>query len=85
MDVNLEKKQIDSTSLKSVVLGNRPFLLTEFDPDGRGSNVFACSDRPTVVSRAKERLVFSSVNVEVSRWFGPHSSLSVLTIPRLLA
>jgi len=40
--------------------------LSEFSQNGKGANVFACSDRPTIISRAKDRLVYSSVNVEVS-------------------
>ncbi|GAA5997405.1 hypothetical protein JCM5350_003830, partial [Sporobolomyces pararoseus] len=64
MEVDTDKKEIKSTSLKTVVLGNRPFILSEFDQNGKGTNVFACSDRPTVISRNKERLVYSSVNIE---------------------
>ncbi|GAA5952645.1 hypothetical protein JCM3765_002231 [Sporobolomyces pararoseus] len=64
MDVDTDKKEISSTSLKTVVLGNRPFLLSAFHQNGKGTNVFACSDRPTVISRNKERLVYSSVNIE---------------------
>ncbi|GAA5851088.1 hypothetical protein JCM3766R1_006484 [Sporobolomyces carnicolor] len=54
-----------NASLKRVVLGNRPFLLSKFEGGGGGPNVFAAGgDRPTVISRSKDRLVFSSVNLE---------------------
>ncbi|GAA6009649.1 hypothetical protein JCM11491_001047 [Sporobolomyces phaffii] len=63
IEVDVGARQVDSTSLKTVVLGDRPFLLSNLDQDGKDSSVFACSDRPTVISRSKERLVYSSVNV----------------------
>ncbi|GAA5820215.1 hypothetical protein JCM10212_006784 [Sporobolomyces blumeae] len=64
MAVDLAQGTIHRASLKTVVLGERPFTLTQVSSDGNGTNVFACGDHPTIVSRSKDRLVYSSVNSE---------------------
>lgn len=51
-------------SEKSVTLGTKPLVMASFRQKG-AVNVFVSSDRPTVISRANDRLVYSSVNLQV--------------------
>ncbi|GAA5939977.1 uncharacterized protein JCM15063_004361 [Sporobolomyces koalae] len=86
--VDLETKQIDASSTKTVILGKRPFLLSEFAQNGKDANVFACSDRPAIISRSKGRLVYSTVNVEdihaiVSIADTDHPTLALASVDRL--
>ncbi|GJN94374.1 hypothetical protein Rhopal_007453-T1 [Rhodotorula paludigena] len=61
------------SSEKTVALGRRPILLTEFGQGGdRGA--FAASDRPTIVSKSRDRLVYSSVNLSDVTAVAPLSS-----------
>jgi len=53
-----------ASSSKAVALGKRPLQLTEI-AHGDDRAVFAASDRPTIISRSKDRLVYSSVNLAV--------------------
>ncbi|GAA5973926.1 hypothetical protein JCM21900_005000 [Sporobolomyces salmonicolor] len=64
--VDLGAKSIDAGSAKTVVLGKKPLLLFEHEQDGGGGgkSVFAVSERLTLVTKPKDRLVYSSVNVE---------------------
>jgi len=48
---------------KKVILGTQPTVLRKFRT-GAVSNVFACSDRPTVVYSSNQKLVFSNVNLK---------------------
>lgn len=57
-------KVVESTS-KTVTLGTRPIVMCAFEAKGAVS-VFVSSDRPTVISRAAGKLVYSSVNLKVS-------------------
>ena len=51
---------------KRVVLGTKPVLLKPFiAASGGGVNVFACSDRPTIIYSSSKKLLFSSVNLKV--------------------
>lgn len=49
---------------KTVTIGTKPVTVYSFAPKGV-VNVFASSDRPTIISRAGDRLVYSSVNLKV--------------------
>ena len=46
-----------------VTLGTQPTVLRKFRT-GSVSNVFACSDRPTVIYSSNQKLVFSNVNLK---------------------
>ena len=49
-----------------VTLGTQPTVLRKFRT-GAVSNVFACSDRPTVIYSSNQKLVFSNVNLKEVR------------------
>ena len=51
------------TEKKKVTLGTQPTVLRKFRT-GAVSNVFACSDRPTVIYSSNQKLVFSNVNLK---------------------
>jgi DNA damage-binding protein 1 len=64
--VSLKAGEIDAKSEKTVQLGRRPLLLTEFEQRAGETAVFVASERPTVVSMAKGgRLSYASVNFGV--------------------
>jgi DNA damage-binding protein 1 len=48
---------------KRVTLGTQPTILRKFQ-SGANTNVFACSDRPTVIYSSNHKLVFSNVNLK---------------------
>ena len=48
---------------KKVTLGTQPTVLRKFRT-GSTTNVFACSDRPTVIYSSTQKLVFSNVNLK---------------------
>lgn len=50
------------TEKKKVSLGTQPTVLRRFKTQST-SNVFACSDRPTVIFSSTKKLVFSNVNL----------------------
>ena len=50
------------TNKKKVTLGTQPIMLRMFRSMAT-SNVFACSDRPTVIYSSNQKLVFSNVNL----------------------
>ena len=55
---------------KRVVLGTKPVVLKPFVTSGGGGiNVFACSDRPTIIYSSNKKLLFSSVNLKVNRQY----------------
>ncbi|XP_018018027.1 DNA damage-binding protein 1 [Hyalella azteca] len=56
-------KQRHLTDRKRVVVGMLPTQLRRFN-SGSVSNVFACSDRPTVIYSSNHKLVFSKVNLK---------------------
>uniref|UniRef100_A0A914W414 DNA damage-binding protein 1 n=1 Tax=Plectus sambesii TaxID=2011161 RepID=A0A914W414_9BILA len=49
---------------KKVTLGTQPTTLKKFKSRGT-TNVFACSDRPTVIYSSNQKLVFSNVNLKL--------------------
>ena len=49
---------------KRVILGTKPVILRLFQSSGV-TNVFACSDHPTIIHSANHKLLFSNVNVKV--------------------
>jgi hypothetical protein len=49
-----------------VTLGTQPTVLRKFSTQYT-TNVFACSDRPTVIYSSNQKLVFSNVNLKVSQ------------------
>lgn len=49
---------------KKVTLGTQPTMLRTFKSLST-TNVFACSDRPTVIYSSNHKLVFSNVNLKV--------------------
>ena len=73
--VNKLSAQPELTERRKVVLGTQPTILKKFSANGGGSggggskslttsNIFACSDRPSVISSANQKLVYSSVNLK---------------------
>ena len=50
------------TEKKKVTLGTQPTVLRKFKTRST-TNVFACSDRPTVIYSSTQKLVFSNVNL----------------------
>ncbi|CEQ42082.1 SPOSA6832_03869, partial [Sporobolomyces salmonicolor] len=82
--VDLGAKSIDAGSAKTVVLGKKPLLLFEHEQDGGGGgkSVFAVSERLTLVTKPKDRIVYSSVNVEDALAIAP---LSTPAYPSALA
>lgn len=50
---------------KKVTLGTKPTVIQPFK-SGETQNIFACSDRPTVIYSSNQKLVFSNVNLKVS-------------------
>jgi DNA damage-binding protein 1 len=51
---------------RKVVLGTQPTILKKFHSEKpvQTSNIFACSDRPSVISSTNQKLVYSSVNLK---------------------
>ena len=44
-------------------MGTQPTVLRKFKTQSTTNNVFACSDRPTVIYSSTQKLVFSNVNL----------------------
>lgn len=55
---------VEESSKKTLSLGSTPVSLRLFTTKG-AVNIFVSSDRPTIISRSGERLVYSSVNLKV--------------------
>lgn len=49
---------------KRVILGTQPTALRPFKSHDNATNIFACSDRPTVIYSSSHKLVFSNVNLK---------------------
>jgi DNA damage-binding protein 1 len=51
---------------RKVVLGTQPTILKRFQTEKPilSNNIFACSDRPSVISTTNQKLVYSSVNLK---------------------
>ena len=58
------------TEKKKVTLGTQPTVLRKFKTRST-TNVFACSDRPTVIYSSTQKLVFSNVNLRVVKHMCP--------------
>jgi hypothetical protein len=52
------------SSSKKVVLGTKPIVLKLFRSAGV-TNVFACSNHPTIIYTSNHKLLFSNVNLKV--------------------
>ncbi|MCI4379536.1 hypothetical protein PGIGA_G00229460 [Pangasianodon gigas] len=61
------------TERKKVTLGTQPTVLRTFRSLST-SNVFACSDRPTVIYSSNHKLVFSNVNLKEVNYMCPLNS-----------
>lgn len=59
----LNKETGQLTDKKKVTLGTQPTVLRTFKSLST-TNVFACSDRPTVIYSSNHKLVFSNVNIK---------------------
>lgn len=59
----LHKESGSLTDRKKVTLGTQPTVLRTFRSLST-TNVFACSDRPTVIYSSNHKLVFSNVNMK---------------------
>jgi len=55
---------------KKVTLGTKPTVIRPFR-SGSVTNVFACSDRPTVIYSSNHKLVFSNVNLKEVCYMSP--------------
>ena len=64
-----------------VTLGTQPTVLRKFRT-GSVSNVFACSDRPTVIYSSNQKLVFSNVNLKEVSISLIYVSNIIISIPR---
>ncbi|KAF3832935.1 hypothetical protein F7725_026600, partial [Dissostichus mawsoni] len=64
---------------KKVTLGTQPTVLRTFRSLST-SNVFACSDRPTVIYSSNHKLVFSNVNLKEVNYILALANNSTLTI-----
>lgn len=62
---------------KKVTLGTQPTMLRTFKSLST-TNVFACSDRPTVIYSSNHKLVFSNVNLKVCVWSAYYITINVL-------
>lgn len=60
---DLDRKVPKLTNQKKVTLGTQPTILKSFTSLS-STNVFACSDRPTVIYSSNNKLVFSNVNLK---------------------
>ncbi len=59
--------QCELTERRKVVLGTQPTILKKFVAGKYPTvtnNIFACSDRPSVISSTNQKLVYSSVNLK---------------------
>lgn len=63
------------TDKKKVTLGTQPTVLRKFRTHAT-TNVFACSDRPTVIYSSNQKLVFSNVNLKEVKHMCPLNSES---------
>ncbi|XP_065339552.1 DNA damage-binding protein 1 [Cloeon dipterum] len=61
---NLNKETGILSEKKKVTLGTQPTVLRTFGSSTNSTNVFACSDRPTVIYSSNHKLVFSNVNLK---------------------
>jgi DNA damage-binding protein 1 len=62
--VDAPQSKIVAETSKTVTLGTRPIVMCGFEANGVVS-IFVSSDRPTVISRTSDKLVYSSVNLKV--------------------
>ena len=62
------------TERKKVTLGTQPIVLRTFKSLVT-TNVFACSDRPTVIYSSNRKLVFSNVNLKVVNFIAYFNTL----------
>lgn len=54
------------SSSKKVILGTKPVTLKTFKSGGSHvTNVFACSNHPTIIYSNNQKLLFSNVNLKV--------------------
>jgi len=60
----LNAKTGELTDKKKVTLGTQPTVLRSFKSSSYSTNIFACSDRPTVIYSSNHKLVFSNVNLK---------------------
>lgn len=63
-----EPKSRHLTSKKKTILGTIPVSLHVFSTK-QGPNVFAVSDRPTIIHAARNKLAFSSINIPSCSYF----------------
>lgn len=61
-----DKLSLELTESRKVVLGTQPTILKKFHSEKPvpTNNIFACSDRPSVISTTNQKLVYSSVNLK---------------------
>ena len=61
-----KKQTYQLTERRRVVLGTQPTILKKFHSNKPilTNNIFACSDRPSVISSTNQKLVYSSVNLK---------------------
>lgn len=71
----LDRIQGNLTEQKKVTLGTKPTIIQPFI-SGTSKNIFACSDRPTVIYSSNHKLVFSNVNLKEACYVSPLHSES---------
>ena len=67
-NINCSTWKLITSTKKTVTLGYRPIRMSTFHTKGV-MNVFVLSDRPTVISRSNDRLVYSNVNFKVNAFY----------------
>jgi DNA damage-binding protein 1 len=70
--------EYELTERRKVVLGTQPTILKKFKSfkNEITNNIFACSDRPSVISTNNQKLVYSSVNLKQVEYMCPINSKS---------
>eukprot|EP00111_Clytia_hemisphaerica_P011207 TCONS_00032834-protein len=71
----LDRNQGNLTEQKKVTLGTKPTIIQPFI-SGTSKNIFACSDRPTVIYSSNHKLVFANVNLKEACYVCPLHSQS---------
>ncbi|KAI8809869.1 mono-functional DNA-alkylating methyl methanesulfonate N-term-domain-containing protein [Cladochytrium replicatum] len=65
--------KVELTSKKRVSLGSQPINLRRFRSNDGKTNVFASSDRPTVIYSSNQKLLFSNVNMKEATTMTPYN------------
>lgn len=59
-----DRKTNEFSEKKKVIIASQPIILQRFNSNGT-NNIFAASDRPTVIYSSNKKILFSNVNLKV--------------------